>query len=741
MEPRMVFTTQAFADQASSFEGNLKRKVFDFLTKMQRGSSGGEDLKPPVGARDKRVRTARVDRDYRAVLVDMGHSSYGLVAVLKHDDAYDFASRLTVEVNPVTGGVEFVDHRSLETARRLATGAIREVEEEAAVPRAAGAGAGTAGETPAAPLAAPSVPNRLRGTDPQVLTGLGIDAVAASGVVGLATAAEVEAVADSLPTTQGVMLLELLAGCTVEEVRADYGTEEEVDVTDFDTALHTSIGRRLGLISIEDKDVEAAMAGALEAWRVWLHPVQRDLVEKHWNGPARVTGTAGTGKTVTAVHRAVHLARALEESGYGHPSVLAPVQFLTFTRNLATAIAAQVDALAGEPLSGQGIEVRTLDTLAYAVLRSVPEESEWLTAHRIASRQEIEEYARRALLGVDLDARFLIEEWEEVILTGTVRSAADYYAAPRIGRGIRLSRKQRIAVWRAVEGLVAALDAAGLRTFGQTVDRAARVLADRPEVRDALGVRHAVVDESQDLTAAHWRMLRALVPEAGDDLFIVGDAHQRIYGRPVPLSRFGILTRGRSRRLTVNYRTSREIFAWSLRVADPQADDLDEGSDELLGTRSVFSAHAVEQPGADGLPGDPDDAVLAWIDRLRDELGGGGDEVLSAIAVVRRDASGVEASLARLEAAGIPCVKVGRDSDDSRLHDGVRVMTMHRAKGLEYRAVAVRDAEAVLAQAPGDGGAGGHAGEDRRTVEADARRERNLVYVSATRARERLLVC
>src|SRR5690606_20333066 len=111
-------------------------------------------------------------------------------------------------------------------------------------------------------------------------------------------------------------------------------------------------------------------------------------------------------------------------------------------------------------------------------------------------------------------------------------------------------------------------------THTQAAAEAARLLDGSGEAR----YRHAIVDEAQDLHAAHWRLLRALVPAGTDDLFIVGDAHQRIYGRPLVLSRYGIETRGRSRRLTVNYRTSREILTWCSAVMQgASVDDLEGG--------------------------------------------------------------------------------------------------------------------------------------------------------------------
>lgn len=742
MGSRTVFLTQGFTKQAGSFEGNLKRQVFDFLTKINGAESGGLDLKKPVAVLDNRVRTARVNRNFRAVLVDMGANTFGLVAVMPHDDAYAFAGRLRVDVNPATGAIDFIDQEALDTARRLADSQVRHVQVEnvPAVP-------GQFAQRPLATFQVPEhtdQPSRLLGLDPQVLVGLGVDAPTAQGLVTLPEQVTVEKVADSLPTVQGLIVLDLLAGRSVDEIREDYVTSSDIDRDDLFAAAQRTAKRRLGVLEINDPDVEAAMSGDLAAWRVWLHPSQKRLVEhRGWNGPYRVTGSAGTGKTVTAVHRAVWLARELERQNHGHPGVFAPVLMTTYTKNLATTIGEQIDTLAGQPLAGQGIEVRTVDAVARSVLMLTDVGRLWLENSRLVGEHELREFVERAVAGTDLDENFLREEWEEVILVGAVRDKETYLSVPRIGRSQRLSRRQRLTVWKATQRLTNELELAQRWTWRQVLDRAALVLQEEPRGADLvrrLGVRHVIVDEAQDLTAAHWRLLRALVPQRKDDIFIVGDSHQRIYGRHVPLSRFGIETRGRSKRLTINYRTSRQIFAWSLGVVDQKADDLDEGTDSMLGARSIFSGHAVERPGFDGLPEDPDEALLAWIRRVRKDMSvdaelasssGGADTNLSSIAVVRATRNGVDETLARLREAGLAAVKVDDRTSESALPGGIRVMTMHRAKGLEYRAVAVRDASAENQKAS----------EAQGGRQTDPRTRLNLLYVAATRARERLLVC
>lgn len=190
--------------------------------------------------------------------------------------------------------------------------------------------------------------------------------------------------------------------------------------------------------------------------------------------------------------------------------------------------------------------------------------------------------------------------------------------------------------------------------------------------------------EAQDRHPAHWRLIRALVPIGQDDLFIVGDAHQRIYGWPVVLSRLGIETRGRSRRLKVNYRTSREILRWSLGVAHGQMmDDLEGSDDTLAGARSEFTGPQPEMSGYDTASKEK----AALVDKLNEWHDAG--IRWSEMAVVARQRPFVEEVKAALADAGVPAVAVEAKTDKAKLGDEVRVMIMHRAKGLEFRAVAV----------------------------------------------------
>lgn len=327
------------------------------------------------------------------------------------------------------------------------------------------------------------------------------------------------------------------------------------------------------------------------------------------------------------------------------------------------------------------------------------------------------------------DGRFLDAEWKQVVLAQDIRSRDEYFAARRAGRGRRLNRPERAQVWSLIEEFERRLDREKAAGVIQLAAQAARIASGWSD--EERPYRHIVVDEAQDLHAAHWKLLRALVPEGDDDLFIVGDAHQRIYDNRTSLSAHGINIRGRSRRLTLNYRTTRQILAASLNLlGNTDFDDLDGNPEQLRGYRSVLSG-AIPETQEYRTPG-------AEMKALGQRIDGWQREGIKPheIAVVARTHAIADAALQALRDAGLAAVKV----EDSRVPEpdqGVQVMTMHRIKGLECRAVAVVGAGAQNMPLPT---ALTPETEDKLQHAADLRREQSLLFVSATRAREQLSI-
>ncbi|MFC9998108.1 UvrD-helicase domain-containing protein [Nocardia sp. NPDC127526] len=698
-----VLIHDLFQQSFDALDNSVRSRVMPFIMKLQQDpDAAGLDLKQPKLARNKYVRTARVNDGYRAVLIAGGadgeRAALWLVAVKKHDDAYDYARRLTLQVNPRTGAAELFDSLALGEAVDRARDATNDA-------------------------AAPLISAKVSQAD---LERFGVDREVAAELKRVTDEKALEEIIFALPSSQGAAVLDLACGKSADDVWRDLVGEapDSVDTEDLAEALQRPLSR-LSFTAFDvanQNELRAMLEGDLARWRIWLHPLQRQLAtHRGWKGPFRVTGGAGTGKTVTAVHRARFLGARLRTPGQ-------KVLFTTFTKNLARSIESQLTSLAGAQCL-RNIDVVNIDAVARRVVAASGIGAPALATATLVSDtdQRVRElWSRATMVGIESwDTRFLADEWSQTVLGHGVGDEQGYLRVSRAGRNERLSRSQRSDVWQVIAQFERLMSEACLMTFTQLAAHAAGLLQADRTLRAKFPYRHAVVDEAQDLHPAHWRMIRNLVPQGTDDLFIVGDAHQRIYGRRTPLSRYGIETRGRSRRLTVNYRTSEQILRWCLQIVVEEVDDLDLDVDDFTGARSVFRGPELEMNSCA--------TTTAEIDRIADTITRwNNDCALSDIAVFTLEHRHVERLAEALAVRGIPAVQVDDRSDESALGDEVRVMTMHRAKGLEYRAVALAQLGADSFPPP----------YLHKLTEYEQHQEENrlrcLLYVAGSRARERL---
>jgi hypothetical protein len=452
------------------------------------------------------------------------------------------------------------------------------------------------------------------------------------------------------------------------------------------------------------------LAHPFEAWRTFLHPSQREVAyHASYAGPAQVTGGPGTGKTVTLLHRAAFLA----ERG-------AQVLVTTFTGNLAVALAAQLDVLVQDLTVRNRIEVLNVDRLAYSVVklaRGTPVIAD--------GRVQQARWAQAAAdIGLGFTPAFLRNEWEQVILAKGLRTEQAYLICPRTGRGRPLTKAQRAQVWRAVQRVTAELTTTRESTHLQLADEATRLLWQVARPR----YRHILVDEAQDLHPSQWRLLRAAVAPGPDDLFIAADPHQRVYDNRVSLASLGITVRGRSRRLSLNYRTTQEILNWAVPLlGNEPVTGLDGEVDSLLGYRSPMHGLAPQVKMA----ANRTEELALLTERICSWLADGIE--LNAIGVTARSAALVREARTALEAAGIATVSLnGRGSTKA-----VLAGTMHAMKGLEFQAVAAIGVEQGLVPASA---AVTPQTEDAAAHAQDLQRERCVLFVACTRARDHLYV-
>lgn len=703
MSKAQVIMADVFGKAYAALDGSVQQQVLSFIMKVQREpDSKGLNIKMPQNARDRRVRTARVNDDHRAVMMHHSERLYYLVSVLPHDDAYRLAQNIVFDINKVTGGVELMNLGGLE-----------------------GTLAGAASLTsPAAETAAKQQSLFAKVSDAD-FERLGINPVLVPALREIRSTDAALGITEYLPKLARDVVLRLADGYTVEqvweEVTAPAATEDDVDTADYEAAQQRPATKESFTVTGDVAELERIMHEPLSAWRVYLHPTQRKLAERKtpYNGPVRVTGGPGTGKTVVALHRVQALAAALPP---GH-SIL----FTTYNTTLAELLRTLLEDLGGASLLAK-VDIRNIDKVVYGTVKeAIGTRMPTVLGDADILRRWEDLAADRDDTG--LDGHWLATEWNQVVLAQDVRSRDDYFAVRRTGRGRRLSRPDRAQVWALIEEFERRLDDRGETSYAQLATQAARIASGWAD--EARPYRHIVVDEAQDLHPAHWKLLRALAPAGPDDMFIVGDAHQRIYDNRTSLSTYGINVRGRSHRLTLNYRTTRQILSAALGLlGNEQFDDLDEGRDTLAGYRSVLRGSNPEIAGYQSQSAELA-ALVKRIASWQDEGMADGE-----IAVVSRTNSLGEAAKAALTSAGVAAVHVkGRQAPPPG--SGVHVLTMHRIKGLEYRAVAVIGAGAdyvpmAAAVITED--------VDREQHRNDLQRERALLFVAATRAREQLSI-
>ena len=691
--PRLAIDRD-FLDDYSKLEKSVRSAVKEAIDKFAEHTYAGLHLEKLQRSVDDRIRTIRIDQFWRGVVLapDSGDTYY-LMKVMPHDKAIDYAASHRLTVNQALGVVE--------------------VRNEVAIERS----------HPALERAAETTGERLfSNVNDADLSRLGIDDNTRIIARLLTSEAHLDAMQYMIPEAQYNALYLLAGGLPVEEVWAEvarYAPQGPFDTSNVIKAMERTPDR---VVFVESNDeLERILEHPFAAWRIFLHPAQRKIAyAPRYAGPAQVTGGAGTGKTVTALHRAAHLAHVASEqlsAGEARRSVL----LTTFTRNLAEALDAQFGLLVDSADVRAQVEILNVDRLAYRIAEQARG-----ARPAIIDGKELADLWADAAEKADLPyaPTFLNREWEQVILAQDLCTEQDYLRCSRAGQGQPLGKAQRRQIWQLVQQVESRLSTQGRSTFLQLANEAARFLDDSGEPL----YRHVIIDEAQDLHPAQWRLLRAAVPPGPDDMFIVGDAHQRIYDNRVSLAKVGINVRGRSRRLTVNYRTTQEILALAVpTLGKAPVTGLDDETDSLTGYRSPLHGRSPEVRAARSREAELTmvaERVHGWIDE--------GVEP-HAIGIAARAGHLADQAAAALKAAGIPVTSLTAKP----ARDAVRVGTMHRMKGLEFQAVAVIGVADGIVPAPAPVTP---AESDLLAHMQDLQRERCLLFVACTRARDHLYV-
>lgn len=703
MEFRIADTfTDSLARLTNDEQKAVKTTAFDL---QMNPANPGMQFHKLDKAKDRNFWSVRVSRDIR-LIVHKTDSSLLLCYVSHHDDAYRWAERRRLEVHPRTGAAQFVVIREtvIEIAVRKAIEVVTQKPKLFA-------------DRSDAELLGYGVPQEwltdIRQADEDTLLDVAsyLPAEAAEALLQEATGGSTRVVPSEvlrclaeeplIPEADEVLNLEI-----PEFLLRD---ERELSSAGF---AHPDAQRRFRLIENRD-ELERALDFPWEKWTTFLHPAQREVVERRYTGPVRVSGSAGTGKTIVALHRAAYLARK-------HPE--ARVLLTTFSDTLAASLRTKLRRLIGnEPRLGERIDVHAIDTVGVRLHKALAGP---LTLTR---RDDLLDLVRKAgadVSGHKFATRFLITEWNQVVDAWQITTWDAYKDVARLGRKTRLSEPQRRVLWSIFEKVLTELSKRNMTTpAGMFSTLAAQLQQNKKSPFD-----FAIVDEAQDLSIPQLKFLAALGAGREDALFFTGDLGQRIFQQPFSWKSLGVDIRGRSRTLRVNYRTSHQIRSQSDRLLNAEVADVDGNEESRRDTVSVFNG---PDPVIVKAASDVEErsTVQRWMaERVAEGVSP------HEIAVFVRSSAEIDRARQTIIEAKLPFKLL--DENVETVHGHVSLCTMHLAKGLEFKAIAVMacDDEIIPSQ------------ERIETVGDDAdlqdvyETERHLLYVACTRARDHLLV-
>jgi superfamily I DNA/RNA helicase len=661
----MLPISTSFQSAQARLNNEERGRVFTFIMKFDEDPGHPSiSLERVQKVKSPNLWSGRVSKELRAILQKDG-DTWIAVYVGRHDEAYDWASKYIVGKHPLTGAWQVVP-----------------------MPVVLGFDPANTRNSPALFASRPD----------NYLLSLGVPEIWLPTIRQIRTEDELLSVVDKLPEDVGERLLDLADGKLVTPPAPVSLKASQVENEDASRDL----------IVVKSRDeLRMILDAPLAKWIAFLHPTQKKLARGEFNGAVKVTGSAGTGKTVVAMHRARHLA------AQGH-RVLLTSYVNTLCRNLERNL-----RLFCLPDELERITVSTVHRTAHDLVKAAGENWQPVDDQKVETL--LKEYAK----GYDcpLDAEGLFAEWRQVIEEQGITTWDEYRGASRVGRGRALTVKDRKAVWQIIERLQQSLAVNGEIGFSRLCRRAAEIVSSG---RVASPFDAVVIDEMQDLRAQELLMLAALAKS--QRLMLVGDGGQRIYSGKVSLKSLGIDVRGRSQILRLNYRTTEQIRRFADDLLDAEGDDLDGGREARNETRSLLHGPEPRLQGFESRPAQ-NDFVLEQIERLLRQ-GRAPDE----IAVFARQARLLDQIETRLKRAGIPSYRLSKE--DFPHEPAVNLGTMHRAKGLEFKVVFVIDAAenelppaSVLSKKT-----------DEQTRADFLEQERQLLYVSVTRARDAVFV-
>ncbi|WP_313259010.1 3'-5' exonuclease [Sphingobacterium sp.] len=677
-----LFIYDKFWDAFLNINKGTQSKVTEFISKFRTNSkSSALNLESISTFKDQSLRTARVDQKYRAILKEVTPGElYLLVWIDNHDEAMHWAKNKVIDWNEQTQAYQVF---SIDDTV---------VVEDSQVP------------TSEKPL--------FMGLYTQDdLVAIGVPEVLMPSVLKVEDFSGLDKLENYLPVDAFENLFYLLDGASIESLKTDILQGKQSEDT-----LGSKNNARSFIEFTDDEILNEALRGSLHKWKYYLHPSQSAVVNGDFKGAIKISGGAGTGKTVAALHRLKYLA-ARNTSGL-------PILFTTFTKELSENLSSLANDL---EIPQQHYKILNIDALAFQLaqefnLRQPTDKVFGMNA--VKKPEEVwEEVLEEQLASFDED--FLKQEFEEVVLVQNIHSSTEYLKASRVGRGKAISRKQRLEIWKLIELFLAKKMASRLFYKEEIYNMVSSYLKGSEEIVFS----HVIVDELQDFSNVELNFIRSLTAVGENDLFLVGDPLQNIYGRRINFSKAGINIRGtRSKRLRINYRTTEEIKNLAISVIlDEKYDDFDGEEESKAGYLSLF--HGLKP-------------IYKLFLSKEEELSNVKEEILSLleagvhyneIVVAARTRDSVNDFRNYLHQNGIPYV-------DKHLlnskNEGIRIATFHGLKGLEFKHVFLVDVNGrTMPKLPLD-----FDSLMEFEKELTLKKEKSLFYVAASRAIQGLTI-
>lgn len=659
----------------------IQSKVINFQRKFREcTTANGMHLEPIAQFNDASMRTARIDDNYRAVIGIIDDNAY-LLYVGTHENAYNWGIRKKLVWNDHTQACQLV------TVHQITETVVKKDESEESYPYA-------------------------NVSEAQWLK-IGVPEDLIAQVRLIKSLDDLELLEEYLPTDAFENIYNLLDGEKIDDIIAEI---EDGQAKESEDQLLSNNNKRRFVELTDDDALQRILDNDMDKWQLFLHPSQQKLVDADYKGTMKVSGGAGTGKTVAALHRLKHLS--------GNPE--AKILFTTYTRTLRENLEELVKKMG---INRSRCTLSNIDQVLIETARQYNVKEGYKILDYSGDEESLKLW--REVLETEVtefDEKFLYDEYIDVIVYFGNTDVKSYMLQQRVGRTKALSRKQRMEVWKLVEKYIE------LKQERKVVDRL-ELFNETTQFLNDNNIRpytNVIADEFQDFSNPELRFLRALVAEGRNDLFLTGDPMQRIYsGRKINFGAAGINVRGvRSRRLKINYRTTEPIKKVAVSVIKGLAfDDMDGGTESMNGYVSLI--HGGEKPiyKIVGNATDEVNQTVEWVNECINNQINANDICIAAPSMgLMKDLQSY------LHTNGI-AYKVLKGTSKQGASNGISLCTLHSLKGLEFKVVVLiginekNIPSKVTERYP-------FIGMDALDKKEFLSSKRSLLYVAITRARQ-----